>query len=150
MRGQQTSFRSFFIMLYFFACGVASAHTNEYLDTIDGDHGGQLRMSGAYHFELIANPGTLKIYVTDHGSQPIDTAGASADAMVVTDGKKTVVNLRAAGANTFEGVGEFTLNEQSAVHLKVTMPNGDAELATFTPLRKRDSKPAESGHHHHQ
>jgi len=42
-------------------CRPALAQTNEYLDTIDGEHGGQLRMSGAYHFELVTSPGTIKI-----------------------------------------------------------------------------------------
>jgi len=87
--------------------------------------------------------------VTDNGSQPIDTAGASASVMVVTAGRKTVIELQAAGANTFEGAGNFTMDEESTVHLKVTIPGGDAELATFTPLRKRDPKPAMTEHHDH-
>ena len=127
----------------------ARAHTNEYLDTIDGEHGGQLRMSGAYHFELVIKAGTLRVYVTDHAWKPIDTAGASANAMVINGDRKTVVNLQVSGQNTFEGSGDFTVNENTTVHLKVTMPNGDAELATFMPARKRDAKPA-GGEHHDQ
>lgn len=125
----------------------ARAHTNEYLDTIDGEHGGQLRMSGAYHFELVIKASAMRVYVTDHAWKPIDTAGASANAMVISEGRKTVVNLQVSGQNTFEGSGDFTVNENTTVHLKVTMPNGDAELVTFTPARKRDAKPAGGEHH---
>ena len=32
---------------------AAFAHTDEYLDTVVGPNGGQLRMAGAYHFELL-------------------------------------------------------------------------------------------------
>ena len=32
---------------------AAFAHTDEYLDTVVGPNGGQLRMAGAYHFELV-------------------------------------------------------------------------------------------------
>lgn len=130
--------------------GYAIAHTNEYLDTLEGEHGGQLRMSGAYHFELVATSGELKVYVTDHAWKPIDTAGAEANAMVITNEKKTVIQLRPGGTNTFEGNGDFSLDEHSTVHLKVVMPSGDAELATFVPLKKRDTKPAGEEHHDHR
>ena len=140
----------FFVLAALIAtCGLAIAHTNEYLDTVEGEHGGQLRMSGAYHFELVARPGFLTIYVADHGFQAVDTAGATAEAMIVTDGKKTVLELTVSGANRLEGHGDFTLNEETTVHLKVVMPGGEAELASFHPLRKRNKKPDHSGHRDH-
>ena len=143
----QTFMRSLLIVLGFIAAASVFAHTNEYL----GEHGGQLRMSGAYHFELVSAPGKLTVYVTDHAWQPVETTGASANAMVITDGKKTHIDLQVSGSNMFEGSGDFTLNEESTVHLKVSMPNGEAELATFQPLRKRQKQKAQKsgGHEHH-
>jgi len=35
------------------------AHTDEYLDTQKAPHGGQLRMAGIYHFELVVVSITL-------------------------------------------------------------------------------------------
>ena len=32
----------------------AGAHTEEYFDSIDAPHGGQMRMAGPYHLELVA------------------------------------------------------------------------------------------------
>ena len=143
--------RSILIVLGLVAATAVLAHTNEYLDTLDGEHGGQLRMSGAYHFELIAAPGKLTVYVTDHAWQPVETAGASANAMVITNGKKTVLDLQVSGSNMLEGSGDFMLDEKSTVHLKVSMPDGAAELATFQPLRKRQKQKAQKsgGHEHH-
>ena len=141
--------RVFFGLLVALVSLGAFAHSNEYLDTLEGEHGGQLRMSGAYHFELVIAPGKVKVYVTDHAWQPIETAGATANLMVTIDGNKNMVSLKPAGINRFEGDGNFTLNEHVTVHLKVTMPNGDAELATFMPLRKKDTKPVDDGGHDH-
>ena len=36
--------------------GLASAHTDDYLVTMLAPHGGQLRMAGAYHLELVLAP----------------------------------------------------------------------------------------------
>jgi len=49
------------------------AHTDDYLDTIATPHGGQLRMAGPYHLELVAKDKELILYVTDHGDNPIRT-----------------------------------------------------------------------------
>jgi hypothetical protein len=142
-------FHAYLVPLLLVFSATAYAHTNEYLDTIEGAHGGQLRMSGAYHFELVAAPGELTVYVTDHADNPMATAGATATALVDSDGSKTEVLLVPTGDNAFRGQGGFALNEQSKVHLKVIMPGGQAELATFEPMRKRKGATGSSDHQHH-
>lgn len=126
---------------------IVHAHTNEYLDTIDGAHGGQLRMSGPYHFELVVAPGEFVVFVTDHADTPIATAKGQASALVNTAGTKVQVPLLPAGDNTFRGRASFTLDEHSTVHLKVTMPDAAPELATFQPLRKREQSDPRKEHH---
>ena len=116
---------------------VGLAHTNEYLDTIDGAHGGQLRMSGPFHFELVASPGELTVYVTDHGDTAIDTAGGSAIALVRTGTRKLEMALQPAGGNVFRGNGNFELGATTTVHLKITLSGAAPEMASFKPLRKR-------------
>jgi|1186.fasta_scaffold498588_2 hypothetical protein len=128
---------------------IVYAHTNEYLDTIDGMHGGQLRMSGPYHFELLAAPGDLVVFVTDHADNPISTANGKASALVNTVGKKVNVPLLPAGDNSFHGRARFTLDERSTVHLKVTILNASPELATFQPMRKRKKPDAHQEHRKH-
>lgn len=128
---------------------IVHAHTNEYLDTIDGAHGGRLRMSGPYHFELVATPGELVVYVTDHADNPKATASGKASALVNTAGKKVQVPLVPSGDNAFRGRATFTLDERSTVHLKVTMPDASPELADFQPLRKRVKSEPREGHREH-
>ena len=56
---------------------AALAHTDEYLDTISGAHGGQLRMAGPSHYEMVITPTALQIYVTDHEGKPTSVTGAT-------------------------------------------------------------------------
>lgn len=139
------------------------AHTDDYLDTLAAPHGGQLRMAGPYHLELVAKDKELVLYVTDHGDNPIATEGGVSKATVQLGKAKarTTVVLESAGDNVFRGSGEFTLKPQSVIVVFVKLPGQEAQSARFTPLKakakpaatkKPASKPAadgHSGHHHH-
>jgi hypothetical protein len=120
---------------------AAHAHTNEYLDTLTGAHGGQIRMAGPYHFEVVATPGEILVYVTDHGDTPIETAGASAVVVVQTGNTRTEIQLEPAGENVLRGSGKFKLSKSSTAELEVTMPDGPPQLATYKPVRKKRKAP---------
>ena len=44
----------------------ASAHTEEHFDSHATPHGGQMRMAGPYHLELVSKEKEIVLYVTDH------------------------------------------------------------------------------------
>lgn len=128
-----------FLAAVFFAFSVAVlAHSNEYLDSVPSPHGGQVRMSGPYHMELMVNtPGELNVYVTDHGNVPQMTAGAEAVAKV-KNGKKVVeVKLAPGGENTLKGKGEFVMNAKTEVVVFLKMPGQEPEGFQFTPLKPK-------------
>ena len=140
----------------------AGAHTDDYLDTLAAPHGGQLRMAGPYHLELVAKDKELVLYVTDHGDNPIASEGGvgKATLQLGTAKARTTVKLEPAGDNAFKGSGEFTLKPQSVIVVFVKLPGQEAQSARFTPLKpkakpaatkKPASKPAADGHsgHHH-
>ena len=141
----------------------AGAHTDDYLDTLAAPHGGQLRMAGPYHLELVAKDKELVLYVTDHGDNPIATEGGvgKATLQLGTAKARTTVKLEPAEDNVFKGSGEFTLKPQSVIVVFVKLSGQEAQSARFTPLKpkakpaaakKAASKPAadsHSGHHHH-
>ncbi|MGZ8367068.1 MAG: hypothetical protein ACXWWG_12215, partial [Nitrospira sp.] len=60
----------------------AGAHTDEYFESVQAPHGGQLRMTGPFHMELIAKDGDLTVYVTDHADNPISVDGGLAKANI--------------------------------------------------------------------
>ncbi len=115
---------------------VLYAHSDAYLDTVPAAHGGQLRMAGPFHIELVPNQGELMLYVTDHADNKVATAGAKATATVLSGKAKAQVNLTPAGDNSLKGSGSFTLDPEMKVVVSLTMPNQEAVQARFTPLKK--------------
>ncbi|MHB1174001.1 MAG: hypothetical protein ACYCZJ_02610 [Sulfuriferula sp.] len=81
----------------------APAHSNEYLDTIKGDHGGKLRMAEQYHFEMLLANGEVHMWVTDHADRPQSTMGAAGNVKLVTDTGIVAVKLTPSGANSLVG-----------------------------------------------
>jgi hypothetical protein len=79
------------------------AHSNEYLETITGAHGGKLRMAEQYHFEMVLTNGELRVWVTDHGDNPQSTVGATGNVKLVMEADNITVNLTPRGANLLVG-----------------------------------------------
>ena len=53
----------------------AAAHTEAHFDSIDTPHGGQMRMAGPYHLELVTQKQGITLYVTDHSDKNVSTEG---------------------------------------------------------------------------
>jgi hypothetical protein len=115
------------------------AHTDDYLDTLTTAHGGQLRMAGPYHLELVAKDKELVLYVTDHGDNPVKTEGGTAKATIrIGKGRAvTTVKLEPAGENQMKGLGEFTLKPESVIVVFVKLAGDEAQSARFTPLKPK-------------
>ena len=131
------------------------AHTDEYFDRIDTPHGGQIRMAGPYHLELVVGDSELTVYVTDHGDNPIGTTGGSAKAIITSGKKRYVVVLSAAGGNVLKGNGEFKLGKSNTISLMVTLPDQEPQRAKFSIDRSgkksgtAGSTPQQHEHHPH-
>ena len=41
----------------------AWSHTDEYFDSVNAPHGGQVRMAGPYHLEIVAKDKEIVLYV---------------------------------------------------------------------------------------
>ena len=119
------------------AATAAFAHSDEFFDSKPSPHGGQVRMSGAYHFELLIEQGSVTVFVTDHGDTPIATEGASALAVIDTMKGKAKIKLVPAGGNLLKGQGEFDADPAMRVKLSVTMAGAKAVTARFAPLKRK-------------
>jgi hypothetical protein len=115
---------------------AAHAHTDEYLDTVAAPHGGQLRMTGPYHYELVVKNNELTVYLTDHGGTNVASAGAKGSATILSSKGKTRIQLAPAGENVMRGSGQFEAAPDMKVAVSITLPGQDAALARFTPFRK--------------
>ena len=115
----------------------AGAHTEEYFDSKESTHGGQTRMAGPYHLELVAKDKEIVLYVMDHADRNLSTEGGTGKATVQV-GKarnKTTVKLEPAGNNMLKGNGDFTVSPGTVVIVFVELPEQEATTARFTPLK---------------
>lgn len=143
-------------LLALVAAGAAQAHTDEYLDTVVGPNGGQLRMAGAYHFELLvvkdsvdAKNNAIKVFVMDHANTPVATAGASANLVLVAGKQKAKVTLKPEGNNALVGEAVYASVADMKVVANVTMPGQSAQTAKFEPLKPTAAAAKDHDHHEH-
>ena len=62
----------------------AGAHTDEYFDSINAPNGGQMRMAGPYHLELVAKNNEILVYVMDHADNKLSVSRGSGKAAILT------------------------------------------------------------------
>jgi hypothetical protein len=134
------------------AAAPALAHDDAYLDTQKAPNGGQLRMAGPYHYELVvakdateAKDSAVAVYVTDHAGTKVATAGAAGTATILAGGKKATVSLVPDGDNRLKGAGKYKADAAMKVVVSVTLAGKGAEQARFTPLAK-ETVQAHAGH----
>ncbi len=143
-------------LLAMVTAGAAQAHTDEYLDTVVGPNGGQLRMAGAYHFELLvvknskdAKNNAIKVFVMDHANTPVATAGATANLVLVAGKQKAKVELKPEGNNALVGEAVYASVPEMKVVANVTMPGQSAQTAKFEPLKPTAAAAKDHDHHEH-
>lgn len=129
------------------------AHSDDYLDTLTAPNGGQLRMAGVYHYELVvakdskeARDNPVVVYVTDHAEAKLSTVGAGGTATILAGKTKTTVKLAPDGDSRLKGVGKYASTPDMKVIVSVTLAGKTAEQARFTPLAVPRSAHAEHQH----
>lgn len=124
-----------------FAAGAVLAHDDAYLDTQKAPNGGQLRMAGPYHYELVMakdarepKENAIVVYVTDHAEQKLTTAGAKGSATILAGRLKSTVTLQPDGDNRMKGVAKYASVPDTKVVVSITLAGKQPEQARFTPL----------------
>ncbi|MEO6823414.1 MAG: hypothetical protein ABI167_01570 [Nitrosospira sp.] len=117
----------------------AGAHTEEYFNSIEAPHGGQMRMAGPYHLEIVAKEKEIVLYVTDHSDRKISTEGGVGKAafQIGKAKPKTSIKLEPAGDNTLKGSGDFSVTPETVIIAFLKLPGHEAQSARFTPLKPK-------------
>ena len=117
------------------------AHTDDVLETQKAPNGGQLRMAGVYHYELVvakdskdAKDNAVVVYVTDHAGTKVSTGGASGTATILAGKTKATATLAPDGDNRLKGMAKYLSAPDMKVVVSITFPGKAAEQARFTPL----------------
>lgn len=119
----------------------AQAHDDAYLDTLKAPHGGQLRMAGAFHYELVvvkdsteAKDNPVLVYLTDHAGTKIPSAGASGTVTLLAGKQKATANLVPDGDNRLKAVAKYASSPDLKAIVSITPAGQGTEQARFTPM----------------
>ncbi len=133
--------RLFLSAALLFAGHAAFAHDDAMLAKMTAPNGGQLRMAGPYHFELLvdknnkeAKDSPVTVYLTDHAEKKISTAGASGTATILAGKSKVTVPLTPSGDNKLSGIGKYVSDAHMKVVVSVVFPDKKTEQARFSPF----------------
>jgi hypothetical protein len=143
----------------------AGAHTEEFFDSRESPHGGQMRMTGPYHLELVVKDNEIGVYVMDHADKELSVNGGSGKATIQSGKTKTKISvkLEQAGDNLLKGSGNFSITPETVITVFVELPEQEAYAASFTPFKPKaklanktkdtkhqpDSREGHSHHMHH-
>ncbi len=118
----------------------AFAHDDAYLDAQKAPNGGQLRMAGPLHYELVtasdavaSRESPVIVYVTDHAGAPVETAGAIGAATIVAGPSRSTAALAPDGGNRMRGIARYVRSPDLKVVVSITFSGGTTEQARFTP-----------------
>ncbi|RZL89416.1 MAG: hypothetical protein EOP82_19690 [Variovorax sp.] len=93
-------------------------------------HGGVVVETRQLDQELVAKPGVIQLYLTDHG-KPVDLSKASARLTLLTGSEKQEVELKPAG-DKLEATGSFRVGAGTKVVAVVTGASKSTSTARFT------------------
>jgi hypothetical protein len=134
---------------------AALAHTDDVLDSQKAPHGGQMRMAGAYHYELVvaidsneAKENPIVVYLTDHAGNKVPSAGATGTVTLLAGKLKATATLTADGDNRLKGFAKYASDPDMKAVVSITFPGKAAEQARFAPLMKMVADP-HAGHSKH-
>lgn len=129
------------IALAALAASTAQAHDDATLDRIKAPNGGQLRMAGAYHLELVvakdnkeARTSPVAVFVTDHAENKIPTQGMRATVTLLAGSSKSTATLEPDGGNALKGAASYPSVKGMKAVVTVRLPDGRTEQARFSPL----------------
>lgn len=124
------------------------AHSDEYFDSRPSAHGGQTRMAGPIHLELVAGAQAVTVYITDHADRPQPTAGGKA--VLRVPARKLRLDLAPSGENAFSAPLAAALPTDTEIVVFVRLAGAEAQAARFGPAVRAGVTPksADHGAHH--
>ncbi len=85
-------------------------------------HGGVIKETGGFVYELKVAPKEITVWVTDESNKPVPTTGSTAKVTLIPDATlRAEVPLEPAGDNRFRATGDFAIKPGSSALLDVTV-----------------------------
>lgn len=140
------------------ASPLARAHDDAYLDTVKTPHGGQMRMAGPLHLELVLDKQgsevkerIVQVYLADHADKPVAASGATGTITLLMGKVKASAPLKVDGDNRLSATLKYAAVPGIKAIVAVTLPGQDPQQARFTPMNIAGKPaPASDGHASHK
>jgi nitrogen fixation protein FixH len=85
-------------------------------------HGGVIKETGGFVYELKVAPKEITVWVTDESNKPVPTVGSTAKVTLIPDAAlRAEVPLEPAGDNRFRATGDFAIKPGSSALLDVAV-----------------------------
>ena len=118
--------------------GHAAAHDDATLATLKAPHGGQLRVAGGWHLELVQKNGdasgstALIVYVTDHDGKATPTSGFKGSGTILAGKDKQSITFAPDGENRLKANALYDRGAKPKIVVTVH-GDGKTEQARFAP-----------------
>lgn len=120
-------------------CAVSApafAHDDATLATMKSPNGGQLKVAGPWHLELVqkatGGDNVLVVYVTDHDGKGVATKGFTGTATILAGKDKQTVNFQPDGENRLKASARYDATAKPKFVVAVS-GGGKSEQARFAP-----------------
>ena len=122
---------------------LASAHTEEFFDSRPSPHGGQMRMTGPYHLELVSRDNELLVYLMDHADSELSVNGGSGKATIQTARPrlKPRSNWNGRVTTVSRGAEIFLSRRTRSLPYSLRYPNRKRTLPALPLLSSRPNSP---------
>ncbi|WP_273431069.1 hypothetical protein [Chitinibacter tainanensis] len=117
---------------------LVHAHDEATMAAMKAPHGGQLKMAGWYHFELVQQGRKAVLYITDHAGVAKPSAGVKGELSTVSNGKTQTLTLSPAKPNLLQGQWASAPAKGATIQAKITFPDGRSEQTSFGPAAAMD------------
>ena len=140
MRADRVIFTNFMLIVVF--APQVWAHDATSLDAMPSAHGGQVRMAGPYHIELLLEGSgatgvrPIKVYLQNHAFEAVTSSGMIGRIKLTDGTNERSITLKPTGINALIGSGSYSSNQSMVAVVSVTTKDGRVLSATFTPFAK--------------
>jgi hypothetical protein len=131
--------------ILFCAPSLAFAHAAKI-----GEHGGQQTDASIFHVEVVAKETKLEVYLHDHSTKAVPSAGLKGVAIFkAVDGKPVRIPLEPAGDNELTGVSPSPLPTQLEGAVQITTLTGGVVQGKFLAHDHDDHDHQHEAEHDH-
>ena len=109
------------------------AHDDETLDRMPAPHGGQVRMAGRYHVELVLEPTRIRVFFTSHAGAEVAAPSGAASVKLVSGGEERTLALEVLSESVLGIDGSFPFVPGMTVEVSVERGENAPLVVRFAP-----------------